>query len=400
MRHTIAPAGDSAGFVAAASGAIDSEHNGNVAFMLIENGRVVGEHFVSIGDPVDQESLFQVGSLSKWISAWGVMALVEDGKLDLDAPVSRYLTRWSLPESEFDNESVTVRRLLSHTAGLTDGLGYAGFDPGGDVQALENSLTRAADASPGADGRVRVGLEPGAGFEYSGGGYTMLQLLIEEVSGETFAAYMKRRVFEPLAMQRTTYVYPEDGAPNIAASYGVDGSQATRFRFTSLAATGLYTSTAEMVKFIQAHLQNGESLPAGGGVLSAETLKEMREPTASQMGLPIWGLGVILYAPNTEGGFVIGHDGNDEPAINSAVRFDPATGDGIVVLETGNELLATKLAGDWVYWKTGRIDILSFTMVAETMFVTIVVGLAAVFLLSLIVGVWVALQRRRRSDAL
>lgn len=399
MRDAIAPANDAEAFAGVVSTAIDSRYNGNVAFVLIENGEVAGEHFVSIGDPVDRETLFQVGSLSKWVAAWGVMTLVEEGKLDLDTPVSQYLTRWSLPTSEFDNDGVTVRRLLSHTAGLTDGLGYAGFDPSGDVQSLEASLTQAADASPGADGRVRVGLEPGAGFEYSGGGYTLLQLLVEEVSGETFAAYMKRSVFDPLNMQRSTYIYVEDGVPNVAASYDVDGSTATRFRFTGLAPTALYTNAADMTKFIQANMAHNQSAVAGGGALSPETLELMGEPHAWQMRLPIWGLGTIIYAPNSEGGFIIGHDGSDEPAINSAARFDPATGDGIVILETGNELLATTLAGDWVYWKTGRIDILTFTTIAEKMFMTIIAGMAVIFLLSLIIGIRSILRWRRRRLA-
>lgn len=396
MRDAIAPANDAEAFAGVVSTAIDSRHNGNVAFVLIENGDAVGEKFVSIGDPVDRDTLFQVGSLSKWVAAWGVMTLVEEGKLDLDTPVSQYLNRWSLPTSEFDNDGVTVRRLLSHTAGLTDGLGYAGFDPDGEVQPLEASLTHAADASPGADGRVRVGLEPGAGFEYSGGGYTLLQLLIEEVSGETFADYMQHSVFDPLDMQRSTFVYVEDGVPNVAASYDVDGSTATRFRFTGLAPTALYTNAADMTKFIQANLANNQNTGAGGGVLSPATLELMGEPHASQLGLPIWGLGTIIYAPNGEGGFIIGHDGSDEPAINSAARFDPATGDGIVILETGNELLATTLAGDWVYWKTGRIDILTFTTIAEKMFMTIIIGMAVIFLLSLIIGIRSIVRWRRR----
>ena len=154
---------------------IDKNRRGNVAFVLIESGKVFDEHFTSVGQPVDRDTLFQVASMSKWITAWGVMTLVEAGKLDLDAPVSTYLTRWSLPKSEFDNSGVTVRRLLSHTAGLTDGLGYGGFAPGqpksGRIEAI---LTRAADASPGAVGAVRVGIEPGSAFEYSGGGYTLL----------------------------------------------------------------------------------------------------------------------------------------------------------------------------------------------------------------------------------
>lgn len=69
------------------------------------------------------------------------MTFVEAGKLELDAPVSTYLTRWKLPESEFDSDGVTVRRLLSHTAGLTDGPGYAGFEPGEPEQRIEDSLT-------------------------------------------------------------------------------------------------------------------------------------------------------------------------------------------------------------------------------------------------------------------
>ena len=91
-------------------------------------------------------------------------------------------------------------------------------------------------------------------------------------------------------------------------------------------------------------------------MLSANTLEQMRKPLASQFGQEIWGLGTMLYAPNGVGGFVVGHDGNNEPAINTAVRLNPATGNGIVILETGNRLLATRLAGEWVFWETGNLD--------------------------------------------
>jgi hypothetical protein len=121
------------------------------------------------------------------------MALVQEGRLDLDAPVSTYLTRWALPESRFDNNKVTVRRLLSHTAGLTDGLGYAGFAPNATVPSLEESLKR-PDADPGVSGAIEVGYEPGAEWRYSGGGYAILQLLVEEVSGESFEGFMQRDV--------------------------------------------------------------------------------------------------------------------------------------------------------------------------------------------------------------
>jgi CubicO group peptidase (beta-lactamase class C family) len=102
------------------------------------------------------------------------MKLVELGKIDLDTPVSQYLKRWQLPPSEFDNEQVTVRRLLSHTAGLTDGLGYGGFEIRDSVQSLEESLTKAKDADEGISGEVRVGIEPNSTWKYSGGGFTNL----------------------------------------------------------------------------------------------------------------------------------------------------------------------------------------------------------------------------------
>src|SRR5262249_13821726 len=161
------------------------------------------------------------------------------------------LTRWTLPQSAFDNDGVTVRRLLSHTAGLTDGLGYAGFEPGSPVQPLTESLTHAEDADPGKDGRVHVGLQPGSEWRYSGGGYTLLQLLVEELTGESFAAYMRRAVLDPLGMTRSTFVV-DPVTPNVAIVYDTNGQPMAPLRFASLAASSLYTTAADMTRFIDA----------------------------------------------------------------------------------------------------------------------------------------------------
>jgi CubicO group peptidase (beta-lactamase class C family) len=398
-RRSFAPAGNADAFTAAAKNEIAAHSSGNAAFRLIERGELYDEYFVSVGEPVDSETLFQVASLSKWITAWGVMTLVEAGKLDLDAPVATYLTRWALPESEFDNHEVTIRRLLSHTAGLTDGLGYAGFAPGAGAQSLEESLTHAADASTGADGRVRVGLAPGSEWRYSGGGYTLLQLVIEETTGETFESYMQRAVFQPLGMSRSTFAADEGNTANIATLYDVDGTAATHYRFTALAAASLYTTVSDMTRFIQAHLVGPRGEAIGRGVLKPETLELMRQPHASKMGADIWGLGTMLYAPNGDNDFIIGHDGKNEPAINAAVRLNPATGDGIVVLETGNPLLATTVAGEWVFWQTGTIDFLMFTLIAERMIAIIVVGWGLIILTALYIG-WRRSRARRIESAL
>ncbi len=392
-RTPLAPSGDTGRFLAAATETLKAESKGNAALILVENGQPAGEVFVSKGAPVNRDTQFQVASLSKWATAWGVMTLVEQGRIDLDAPVSKYLTRWTLPAGDFDNDQVTVRRLLSHTAGLTDGLGYGGFEPGKPVQTLEQSLTRAADASPGRDGVTKVGKAPGQ-WNYSGGGYTLLQLLIEEVSGQPFNSYMTQAVFQPLGMTRSTYVLDAEPS-NLAEFHDVDGSRAIHYRFTALAAASLYTSAADMARLIAAHTPGPNGEPAGRGVLSPETLAAMRKPHARQFGADIWGLGVILYAP-VKGDFVIGHDGSNTPAINTTARVNPATGDGIVILESGNTQLASVLGGEWVFWKTGYVDTITVLLEARETLMRIAVVAGVAFLAAFLL-VWRVTRRRAAS---
>lgn len=394
-RQTLAPRGDTAAFMDAAVKLVDSSNRGNAVLAVIDDGSVHGVHAVSVGEAVDVNTVFQTASLSKWITAWGVMALVEEGKLDLDAPVSTYLTRWTLPESKFDNNKVTVRRLLSHTAGLTDGLGYAGFKPGAAVQSLEESLKRPADVSPGASGGVAVGLEPGSEWRYSGGGYAILQLLIEEVSGESFEDFMRRGIFRPLGMVRSSYSSTPAEGSTLATFYDANSKPATHYRFSAVGATSLYTTVSDLTRFVQAHLPGKNGEPIGRGVLSPATINEMWRPHASKFGEDIWGLGTILYAGNNEGGFVVGHDGNNEPAINTAARFNPATGNGIVILETGKPLLATRLAGEWVFWETGNVDFLAFMIATPGMFRLIGLG-SLVIVLAVPTIAW-SIRRRRRN---
>lgn len=390
-RKPLAPAGDIAAFAAAATARIKAESKGNAAFILIKGGKPVAEVFVSKGAPVDRDTQFQVASLSKWSAALGVMTLVEQGILELDTPVSRYLTRWKLPPSAFDNDKVTIRRLLSHTAGLTDGLGYGGFKPGEPVQSLEASLTSAADASPGADGATKLGKEPGS-FDYSGGGYTLLQLVIEEVSGQPFNTYMTEAVFKPLGMTRSTFLLPATPT-NVAEFYDVDSSRAIHYRFTALAATSLYTSAADMARLIAAHTPGPNGEPPGRGVLKPETLVVMRKPEARQYGSDIWGLGVILYAPIDKGDFVVGHDGDNAPAINTTARVNPATGDGIVILASGNQRLASAIAGEWVFWSTGYVDSLVVLMELRSTLMQVAIGGGIAFLVVFLL-VWRLIRRR------
>jgi len=333
-----------------------TEHRGDMAVLVIDGGRIAGSIFRSIGKPVDADTLFQMASVSKWITAWGVMTIVESGSIDLDAPVSRYLKRWKLPASDYDNDLVTVRRLLSHTAGLTDGLGYCGFAPGQPLQPLPASLTAAADACPFIGGTVAVGARPG-GWQYSGGGYALLQLMIEDVTGQTFADYMDAAVLKPLGMRRSTFRPRAPGATNVAEFFDVDGSPAEHFAYTAASAASLYASASDLARFVNAHRDGPDGAVAGRGVLSPASLAAMRRPQASIAGRPHWGLGVRLYAPARSGGTIIGHDGGNAPAVNSAIRLDPASGDAFIALSTGGNVIATRLASAWLRQRVDRADL-------------------------------------------
>jgi CubicO group peptidase (beta-lactamase class C family) len=108
-RKPLAPKGDAQSFMRAAVERIKIGNRGNTALVLIEDGAIVAEHFSSSADPVDRNTAFATASMSKWITAWGVMKLVEAGKLDLDRPVDDYLTRWRLPNTQFDRRKVKAR---------------------------------------------------------------------------------------------------------------------------------------------------------------------------------------------------------------------------------------------------------------------------------------------------
>jgi CubicO group peptidase (beta-lactamase class C family) len=352
--------GDTAGFLRWAESRYAAASKGNMAIVLVDRGRVAETFYASHGRPVDGNSLFQVASMSKWITAWGVMTLVERHRIDLDAPVSRYLTRWHLPPSEFDNDAVTVRRLLSHTAGLTDGLGFLGFAPGRPLPSIEQELTRATDTMQGANGVTHVGAPPGTSWRYSGGGYLVLQLLIEEVTQEPFNDAMRRLVLLPLGMTQSTFVDPDPA--HLVDFYNADGSKAIHYKFTALGAASLYTSADDMTRFIAAQFPGANGAPPGRGVLSPATLEAMRHPQAFLFGIPVWGLGETLYVPNGAGSYVVGHDGNNYPAINTTARLDPATGDGILVLETGNATLAREIGGEWTYWHAGVVGLDTLVM--------------------------------------
>jgi len=248
------------------------------------------------------------------------MKLVEEGRLSLDEPVLRHLKRWRFPGSEAYRGKVTVRHLLSHTAGLDDGLGYGGFLPGEAIQTLEESLSLTKDSTVGEPRAVRVAREPGKDMSYSGGGYTILQLLIEEVTNRPFADFMKEAVLQPLGMTKASFdleaIASEGRSQDLATSYDRELKRHPTRRYTATAAVSLYATPQDVAQFARAYSRENP-------VLSQETLKQMMMPQPGTSGS--WGLGQTLFVANEAGDHVVGHDGGTLPAWGAIMRVNPAT---------------------------------------------------------------------------
>ena len=363
---TIAPAGDTKAFMVAVRRVIAAEPHGDFAIALVSAGQIADEHYVGGSGSIDRETVFPVASVGKWVTAVGVMQLVREGRIDLDAPVARYLTRWNLPGSQFDLNGVTTRRLLSHTAGLTDGLGFGDYRLDEPLPTLEETL-RAPRASTGRAVTITLGYEPGTRWQYSGGGYLILQLLVEEVTQQPFGEFMRKVVLDPLGMSCSSF--DSKPWPKVAGAYDAAGRVAQRFQYAASAATGFSTCAVDMLRWVQAHARN--DAPA---VLDADLRRRMNEPHGRTLGVDIWGLGTMLYAPTRGGSLIFGHDGDNDPAINAAVRINPDNGDAIVVLTTGGRLLATRLGSEWTYWQTGGPDFLVIRAALREAIVPLIVG--------------------------
>ena len=232
---------------------------------IIEDGRIIwskgyGTKLVGSGEAVDADTVFSVGSVSKMINAALILRLVAEGLLDLDEDVNTYLTSWKVPDSPYTTErKVTLRTILSHTAGFSQH-GFADFQPG---EALPTAIQTLNGERPAKHPPVRLMFEPGERMDYSGGGITVSQVLVEDVTGLSYGEAARRYVFEPLGMTRSTFANPlpkEHG--NIARAHGEHNNPTGLPRgweaMPELAASGLWTSANDLALFVIALLGKGD----------------------------------------------------------------------------------------------------------------------------------------------
>lgn len=219
-------------------------HNFEVAWLRCCGVREAGKD-----DPITEETIFQAASISKPVAAVGALRLVQEGLLDLDTDVNDYLKSWQVPAHNGWQPCITLRQLLSHTAGLTiHGFpGYAVDDP---LPTLPQILNGEAPANTD---RVYVDTIPGALWRYSGGGTTIAQQVMMDVTGRSFPELMRELVFEPLGMAHSRYEHPLSAAHWDSAArghlYTGDPVRGGWRVHPELAAAGLWTTPHDLALF-------------------------------------------------------------------------------------------------------------------------------------------------------
>lgn len=329
-----------------APGLLEKYRVPGAAIALVHDGEVAWTQGYGLADeingvPASTETVFQVASISKSITAWGVMQLVEEGRIDLDAPVEKYLTSWKLPASDFDHREVTVRRLLSHTAGL-DVWNYPGVLLGETQPSLVDLLSGAASARA-----VHVRWQPGSREVYTNGGYVLLQLLIEDITGEWFPDYIERQVLEPLEMSRSSYHW----LLSMATGYDPSGKPVEPRQYPE-AAGGLHSTVTDLATWLAAGMPGPNGEPAGRGILQPQTLELMYTPVPVTEGNS-GGLGydIEILTNNVR---MIWHSG-DVLGWRGQFAAHPDHGDGIVVLTNSNagRYVVADVICSWARWAVG-----------------------------------------------
>lgn len=289
------------------------------------------------------ETVFSVGSISKSLTAWGIMKLVEDGKITLDDPLQQYLKDWQMPQSDYPVEEVTIRHLLSNSSGMPLGSFDSRFLPYEDKPTLRKTLSEEAVL------RQR----PGDSFYYSNVGFNLLELLIEEITDRDFSEYMKEEIFMPLSMHNSSFDWQEKFDSSIVMGYDINGNSAPPSVYPEKASGGLITNIIDIERFLSSGRLNNDSV--NYKVLNEQAIKQMHTPMIEIQGFygmafDSYGLGHFLETLDN-GQVAISHGGQGY-GIMTHYHFIPETGDGIIILTNSQRSwpFFAFILRDWAKW--------------------------------------------------
>lgn len=305
----------------------------------IEWAKAYGVKEVGSDERVTTETLFQAASISKPVAAMAALKLVQDGKLDLDEDVNSKLKSWQVPENDFTgSKKVNLRGLVSHSAGLTVH-GFRGYARGEDIPTTTQILD---GEQPANSAPIRVDILPGSQWRYSGGGYTVMQLFLEDVTGQKFPELLQETVLDKIGMDNSTYLQPlpDELAAKVATGHRASGEIVTGkwHTYPEMAAAGLWTTPGDLARYaIEVMLSfKGKS----NKVLSQEMTEKMLEPQVGGHGLG--------PAVNGDGETLRFSHGGSNEGFRCFFAAYPEAGKGIAVMtnsDNGSSLSSEVLRG-------------------------------------------------------
>ncbi|MGI6225626.1 MAG: serine hydrolase domain-containing protein [Peptococcales bacterium] len=319
-----------------------------VTIALIQKGEIkwsqaYGYADIEKGRKMTTDTYCRVESITKSVTAWGVMKLVEEGKIELDKPVKQYIKNWAFPESQFSEEKVTVRQLLTHTAGMPLGDFLDRYSPKEEMPSLEESLSKKAILIQ----------EPGVSFLYSNTGYNVLELLIEEVTGLDFAEYMEKEVLIPVGMYRSSFNWSEKFDPAVPVGYDLKGNPIPVYVYPEKASGGLFATIEDIAAFVTAGMK--DSSYRGHQVLTSQNIDELYTPMVEKIG--IYGFvfnsyGMGYYIETLANGKKSVANGGQGGGVMTYFQSVPETGDGIVILTNSQRSwpFFGYILSDWSEW--------------------------------------------------
>lgn len=335
-----------------------------ISIALIDSGKVIYTKGFGLAHPegdrkVNTETLFQAASISKPLAGLGFLKLYDEGVVHIDSNVNTYLKEWKIKDTLFTQENpITLRKLLTHTAGMTVH-GFPGYKP--DDKFPSN--TEVLDGK-GNTPVIYVDTIPGSIWRYSGGGYTVAEQVMEDVTGMPFEDYMDENILMQIGMTNSTYQQPlnTESHPNFSAAFNRQGDmiEGEFHSYPEQAAAGLWTTPTDLARYIL-HIQNSLSGEVKS-LLSNEALNEMLTKHEND-----WGLGPALRGEGDS--LVFSHGGKNAGFTNNFLGF-ANKGQGIVVMtncDNGNVIIQEILRAASAYfdWNLFSPEIVEYVELEE-----------------------------------
>lgn len=306
---------------------VDHAQIPGVAISVVDDDRVVFQHGYGVagdGEPMTAATPVVIGSTSKSITATAVLQLVEAGRVELDAPVRRYLP-WFDP-ADPRGRDITVRQLLVDTSGIPTFAGWSAL--AGDGRADTAAIRELVNG-------VELTGAPGERFQYSNANYIIVGQVIEAVTGQPYAAYVQQAIFDPLGMNNTAADHLGTNATPNRYWSGIPVPSHLPYLEVGLPAGAISASAADLARYVQAHLDGG-SAPGSTAILTSQSVDLAHRPAVAAEGFGVppgrryamgWYVGTVADEP------AIFHSGDVFDSSSSLVML-PERQLGVIVVAT------------------------------------------------------------------